>query len=70
MPDDVYTKYTMRSEHALFVDLKDGIGFSSNHCNTSNLPIEDKLWYIVKLFSFWGLLIQIMCILKLLVKIT
>jgi hypothetical protein len=41
MPNDVYTEYTMRSEHALFVELKDGM----DTYNTANLAIEDKLWY-------------------------
>jgi hypothetical protein len=39
MPDDVYTKYTMRRERSLFVELKD-----SNNGHTSSMPIEDKLW--------------------------
>jgi hypothetical protein len=42
--DSGYIEYTMRSEHALFVDLKDGIGPGTN---TSNLAIEEKLWYKV-----------------------
>jgi hypothetical protein len=48
MPDDVYTEYALRSEHALFLKLKDGLA-TNNKYSTSNLVIEDKLWYITNL---------------------
>jgi hypothetical protein len=37
MPDDVYTEHTLRSVHALFVDL-------NRQYITSNLVIDGKLW--------------------------
>jgi hypothetical protein len=47
MPDDAYMSYSMRSEHALFVEKKNGFGRNKNNhqYNTSNLAIGDKLWY-------------------------
>jgi hypothetical protein len=50
MPNGAYTEYAMRSEHALFVEFKDGIGTNSQY-NTSSMSIEDKLWYY-KIISF------------------
>jgi hypothetical protein len=44
MPDDVYTEYTMRSEHALFAKLKD-FGYGTNSQYNTLLAIEDKLLY-------------------------
>ena len=60
MPDDVYKKYSMRSEHSLFVEIKENTCGSASACNnfgkmSSTLWIEDKLWLIIIFLTILGL---------------
>jgi hypothetical protein len=41
MPENVYQKYSIRSEHSLFVELK------GNKTGKTTLWIEDKSWFIL-----------------------
>jgi hypothetical protein len=47
MPENVYQKYSIRSEHSLFVELK------GNKTGKTTLWIEDKSWFILYFMGEW-----------------